>query len=152
MRDRGGMAIDDLSHEARTSADLSRPMFLLHETDHRSPSLRDHASGKAEDKRRGIQPGRLNRYFTMRGGMLKALAISSSSFGSPARIDASLLLRTFASHSGSTTTARPTATRSAPILIAPSASSHVLIPPLAMTALRPAITRANSVIGLSAGI
>ena len=79
---------------------------------------------------------------------LRALAISSSSFGSPARIDASRLLRTLESHSGSTTTARPTATRSAPILIAPSASPHVLIPPLAMTALRPAITRANSVIGL----
>jgi len=95
---------------------------------------------------------RLNRYSTIRGGMLKASAISSSSFGSPARIDASLLLRTLESHSGSTTTARPTATRSAPILIAPSASVHVLIPPLAMTALRAAMTRANSVIGLSVGV
>src|ERR1051326_6980157 len=66
--------------------------------------------------RRGIQPGRLNRYATIRGGMLRVLAISHSSLGSPARIDASLLLRTFESHSGSTTTARPTATRSAPML------------------------------------
>src|SRR4051794_20237614 len=47
--------------------------------------------------------------------MLSALAISSSSFGSAARIDASHLLRTLESHSGSTTTARPAATRSAPI-------------------------------------
>ena len=98
-------------------------------------------------QRRGIQPGRLNRYSTIRGGMLNAWAIAPSSFDSPARIDASCLPRTLESHSGSTTTARPTATRSAPISIAPSASMQVLIPPLAMTAARPAMTRANSAIG-----
>ena len=76
--------------------------------------------------------------------MLKALAISRSSFGSPARIEASLLPRTFDIHSGSTTTARPIATRSAPIPIAPSASAQVLIPPLAITAVDAALMESRN--------